>query len=107
LATQARHWPPLQGALVQVVTVLHCPVASQACTELPLHWLGSLGTHSPAQLLVDASQVNVHGSAAAQWPSPSQVWSMVVEPAAQRVAPGLHSPAHIPLAQTFEHSAWA
>jgi hypothetical protein len=101
LAVHARHWPALQGVVVQVVTVCRCPDASHDCTVVLAHWYGPPGVQSPPQRFVVASQTNVQACGAPQCPAKSQISSMLVEPVEQRVAPGLQSPAQTPSEQTL------
>lgn len=102
----ARHSPRLQGVDTQLVIAFHRPVLSQACTELPAHCGAAPGEHSPLHSPTVGSHTKVQASEGPQWPVASQVCANVVEPGAQRVASGLHSPEHMPLAsQTVAHGA--
>jgi hypothetical protein len=81
----------------QLVWSVHCPLARHDCTVFPAQRLGAPGVHTPPHFWATGSQTKVQAAAGPQWPVGSQVSTMVVDPAAQRVTPGWHSPVHSPL----------
>jgi hypothetical protein len=92
----ARHCPMLHGVVPQLVMSFQWPVASHDCTVLPEHRFAVPGAHSPPQSFVVVSHTKVQAVDAPHAPLAPHVSTRFVEPAAQRVALGLHMPVHSP-----------